>query len=138
MGTSLHRGPTGEAGGEVCLRGTSRDSKRGLWKRIGSSLCMGALRGEPGGMAPLLGGTEERLWKRVIFSIGGLLGDQGGDAALPGTLRERYDFNLSEGLVYWGIREICKTKVLETATLSTVPTLGNLEEGLFTRDFDRQ
>jgi hypothetical protein len=35
------------------------------------------------------GGTEERLWKWVFFSIGGLLGDQGGDAVLPGKLRER-------------------------------------------------
>ena len=40
------------------------------------------------------GGTEERLWKPVFFSTGGLLGGQGGDAALPGTLREREDFNL--------------------------------------------
>jgi len=50
MGTSLHKDPTGEVGGEVCLPGTSRDSKRGLWKWIGLSVCMGALRG-----APLLG-----------------------------------------------------------------------------------
>lgn len=52
MGISLYRGPTGEPGGEVHLPGTSRASKRWLWKWV--SLSVGALRGEPEGMAPLL------------------------------------------------------------------------------------
>jgi hypothetical protein len=64
-----------------------RDSKRGLWKRF-VSLYEGSARGTcRDGI--FTGGNEERLSKRVFFSIGGLLGDQGGDAALPGTLRER-------------------------------------------------
>jgi hypothetical protein len=42
------------------------------------------------------------------------LGDQGGDAALPSTSRERRDFSLSGGLVYPGIREICEERAPET------------------------
>jgi len=51
---------------------------------------------------------KERLWKRASFSAGASLGDQGGDPALPGIFRERWDFDLLRGLVNWEIREICK------------------------------
>lgn len=54
MGTSLCRDPKGEAGGDFCFPGISRDTvKEGSGN--GSSLCMGALQGEPGGMASLPG-----------------------------------------------------------------------------------
>ena len=42
----------------------------------------GSFTGDPEGY------VKEWLWKRVPFSIEGPLGDQGGDAALPWTLRE--------------------------------------------------
>ena len=54
MGTSLSRDPKGEAGGDFCFPGTSRETvKEGSGN--GLSLCMRALQGEPVGMASLLG-----------------------------------------------------------------------------------
>jgi len=51
----------------------------------------------------------------------------------------RKDFNLSGGFIYWGNQEICKKKrPWKTATLSIGAPLGNLEEGSFTGDFERQ
>jgi hypothetical protein len=52
----------GEQGGKVYLLGTSRDSKRGLWKwreRASLSLSKGALLGEPAGRAVLLGTLKD-------------------------------------------------------------------------------
>jgi hypothetical protein len=89
MGISLYRDPTGEIGVEVrCLPGTSKNSKRGLWKR---RFC-------------LYGGSVRGTWREGSFTgdTEGCvkegcgnghppcrpLGGPGGDAALPGTLRE--------------------------------------------------
>jgi hypothetical protein len=45
MGTSLCRGTIGEPGWEVRLPGTSRDSKRWLWKWVSLSFCGVSMRG---------------------------------------------------------------------------------------------
>ena len=57
-----------------------------------ASLSMGTLRRDRGGRAPLLRTLKDiqrKALEMASFSIGAPLGDQGGDAALPGTLRER-------------------------------------------------
>ena len=59
-GISLHRDPIEEPGGEVRLLGTSRDSKRGLWKQTGSR-CRGSARGTYGGA--LLGTLKARSYQ---------------------------------------------------------------------------
>ena len=69
MGISLYRGHTGEPGGEVRLPGTSRDSKRWLWKWACLSLWGlyegnlkgGLLTGKPEGYAKEGSGNEQPL-----------------------------------------------------------------------------
>jgi hypothetical protein len=118
MGISLHRGPNGEPGGEVHLLGTSRDRKEGSGNTASLSL-YGALQGNPGGRAPLLGGPEGYINKSLDMGISlyrGPNGEPGGEVHLPGTLRDRKEGsgntaslsirlckgNLEEGLFYWG------------------------------------
>jgi len=75
----------------------------------------------------------------VSFSIGVPLGGTGRGHCSAGTLRERGDFDLSGGLVYWKIQEIYKKKKLwKWASISIGAPLGNLEEGSFTGDFERE
>ena len=108
-GIALLRRPSGEPGEEVLLPRTTRNSKRGLWKRSVSLY---------GGLAS---GTwaswmlcNERLWKRASFSIGTPSEDQGVDAVLKRTSRERWDFALSGGVIYREIREVCEKMAPET------------------------
>jgi hypothetical protein len=62
-----------------------------------------------------------------------LLGDHKEDTALPGTLREKWDFVLSGDLVYWGIRAIYKRRPWKRAALSIGAPLENLDAGSFCR-----
>jgi hypothetical protein len=48
-------------------------------------------------------------------------------------VRERRDFVLSGGIVYLGIRELCKIRLWKR-----ISPLGNLEGGSFTGDYERQ
>jgi hypothetical protein len=60
LGISLRRGSVGEPVG----RSFTGDSDKGeLWKP--SSICMGALRGKPGGRAPLLGTPKDMQMKAL-------------------------------------------------------------------------
>jgi len=93
--------------------------KRGLRKHSISLSLYGALQGDPGGRAPLLGGPEGYINKSLDMGISlyrGPNGEPGGEVHLPGTLRDRkegsgntaslsirlYKGNLEEGLFYWG------------------------------------
>jgi hypothetical protein len=79
------------------------------------------------------------LWKRASFSIGAPLRGHGRDATLPRTLRERWDISSSGSLYNFGIREICKKRrPWKWTALSIGVPLGNLQEGSFTGDFERQ
>jgi len=90
MGISLYRGPIGEPGGEVHLQGTSRASKRWLWKWVCISLWALYERNLKGGLLYWRPRRicKGRLWKQAS-SIWAPLGEKGGDAALLGILRER-------------------------------------------------
>jgi hypothetical protein len=61
----------------------------------------------------------------VSVSIGAPLGDQGGATALPWTLRERWDSDLSEDLVYWEIWKLrWKKRLWKRTTLPIAAPLG--------------
>jgi hypothetical protein len=74
-GISLHRGPIGGTWrGDFFTRDFERQVKEGSGD--GVSLSVGALRGEPGRGAPLLGTykiCKRRLWKWNIFLYVGAL-----------------------------------------------------------------
>ena len=77
------------------------------------------------------GNVKEGSRNRYLSSFGPCWGTVDGGAAFPRTFRERRDFILSGGLVYWGLWEICKRRFWKRAALSIGALLGNLERGSF-------
>jgi hypothetical protein len=65
-----------------------------------------------------------------------LMGNHGGNAALPGLKGEILIYQQS--LFIGGAERYVKKRFWKWATLSIVALLGNLEEGSLTVDFDRQ
>jgi len=89
----------------------TRDYER--WMKEGSgygaSLSVGALWGEPGGKAPLLGTLKDMLmlWKCPSVSIGGPFWGTQWDIPFLGPSREGWNFYLS-GELLWGTQETRK------------------------------
>jgi hypothetical protein len=68
------------------LQGTAKEDS-GNGASLCKWLCEGNLEG--GLLLGTLKDIQRRLWKLASFFVGAPLGDQGGDAALPGNLTER-------------------------------------------------
>jgi len=92
MGLSLHRGSIGEPGGGLVTRDFEIWTKEGSGHTASLSLSpsIGALRGEHGGMDPLLETLKDMLREALemgIFLHWGPIGEPGEGVRLPGTLR---------------------------------------------------
>ena len=120
------------------LPGTMRDVWRRaleteqLWK-----LCKGNLQGG-GSFTEDPEGYVKKLLKWASLSIGTPVGDNGGDAAWPVSLRERWDSVLSGDLVDQGIRKRCKRRLWKPSSLPQEPHWGSCKGAHFTKSIERQ
>ena len=108
---------------------------------------MGTLLGEPGGGAPLLDtlkDTSKRIWRQASLSVGALLGNLEGDfmrwmKGAPGV--EHLSLRgLGRGAPLLGTFEDMQRKAPDMGIShhrGPFMAEGNLEGGLYTRDFER-
>jgi hypothetical protein len=84
-------------------------------------------------------GYIKKALETGVFPYGGPVGGPWKGRCFAVEFERKLRFLFIRGLVYWGIREICKKKKLwRRATLSIGAPLWNLQQGSLTGGLERQ